>query len=170
MKRISLCALVAGCAVASSCGAVVHDAGLDLMMNARSANVYTNRYGGVWSFMKASFTPDTTKKTYVTGKDRTLLPSVRTYGAVDDFTVARGPAEGASANPVIAVNPSPNADMVRLSNNANGYFAGQPGQISIHPGDKLSAVSCALPCRATAATRSRPSSGTRTRVLSAWWR
>lgn len=136
MKRISLCALVAGCAVASSFGAVVHDAGLDLMMNARSANVYTNRYGGVWSFMRASFNPTG----YVTGTDRTLLPSVRTYDAVDGFTVARGPAEGTSSNPVIAVNPSPNEDKIRLSNNANGYFAGQPGQISIHPGDKLSAV------------------------------
>lgn len=138
MKRISLCALVAGCAALSSFGAVVHDAGLDLMMNARSANVYTNRYGGVWSFMKASFTAENNK--YITGTDRTLLPSVHTYGAVDGFTVARGPAEGASDDPVIAVNPSPNEDKSRLSDNANGYFAAKPGQISIHPGDKLSAV------------------------------
>lgn len=136
MKRISFCTLVVGCAALSSFGRVVHDAGLDLMMNARSANVYTNRYGGVWSFMKASFNPTG----YVTGSDRTLLPSVRTYDAVGGFTVERGPAEGPSSNPVIAVNPSPNADTVRLSNNANGYFAAQPGQISIHPGDKLSAV------------------------------
>ena len=42
MKRNSLCAFVAGCAVASSLGVVVHDAGLDLMMNARSENVGTN--------------------------------------------------------------------------------------------------------------------------------
>jgi len=143
MKRNTLCALAAGVAAVSFGADIVHDAGLDLMMNARSANVYTNRYGGVWSFMKAEFTPDTTAGTYITSPERTLLPFVRTYDALNGFTVARGPSDGPEANPgnpVIAVNPSPINDTVRLSNNANDYFAAKPGQISIHPGDKLSAV------------------------------
>jgi len=46
MMKFVLLVGVVGVGVASFGAGVVHDAGLDLMMNARSANVYTNRFGG----------------------------------------------------------------------------------------------------------------------------
>lgn len=46
---------------------VVHDAARDLVLNTANRNVYTNLYGGVWSYMRS---------TSYTG-ERTLMPGVR---------------------------------------------------------------------------------------------
>ena len=67
-KKMLFGALLAACAC-SVYGTtnIVHDAARDLVLNSASTAVYTNFYGGVWSFMRS--------KTY--NGARTLLPSVR---------------------------------------------------------------------------------------------
>ena len=47
----ALCVLVRNLAQGTT---IIHDAGRDLALNTTSANVYTNVYGGVWSYMYAS--------------------------------------------------------------------------------------------------------------------
>ena len=123
---------------------IVHDAARDLVLNTASKAVYTNFYGGVWSFMRS---------TSYTG-ERTLMPSVRYYegpgtdgsgtnyfGADLKIQWERGPAknDGVGYNlPVIAVNPSPWADTNAYLRGA-AYPAIPPGALSCHPGDPKTA-------------------------------
>ena len=53
MKTRTLFGAFFACTVCATHGAtVVHDAARDLVLNSRSANIYTNFYGGVWSYMR----------------------------------------------------------------------------------------------------------------------
>ena len=112
---------------------IVHDAGRDLFLNARMLNVYTNRYGGVWSYMKAKTREG----------DRTLLPAKRNYEstATDSsgsrkIRLERGLSDGTDnspGNPTIAVNPGKDWDSTS-GLTASGYPAIEPGQVSMHSG------------------------------------
>ena len=124
---------------------IVHDAGRDLFLNARMLNVYTNRYGGVWSYMKAK-TRD---------GDRTLLPAKRNYEstATDSsgsrkIRLERGLSDGTDnspGNPTIAVNPGKDWDSTS-GLTASGYPVIEPGQVSMHSGpfQKSSDFQCAV--------------------------
>lgn len=135
------CALVVAGAVNGA--TIVHDAGRDLVVNSRSANVFTNAYGGVWSFMGAP--------SYAPSSPRQLLTATRSYAnnvtpmvkdAIDyDVIMLRGPsvpAGGTYQLPVIAVNQSTMTATNYLT--ASGFPTIPPGQISLHPGDSLCAI------------------------------
>ena len=116
---------------------VVHDAARDLVLNSRNANVYTNFYGGVWSYMRSS--------SY--NGARTLLPGVRiytdtekdasgsNYSGASNLPVIwqRGPALNENASPVISVNPTAWPDAKQFLH-GNGWPAIPPGGLSCHPG------------------------------------
>ena len=110
---------------------VVHDAGYDLALNSASRAVYTNVYGGVWSYMRSSSWDG----------ERTLLPTVRIRkdpsrkDSYDKpFVMERGLAKSADASPCIMVNPTAIQD-------DNTFMRGAlfptipPGQLSCHPGE-----------------------------------
>ena len=130
-RRAAVLALVGVSAWGVFAATVVHDAGYDLVVNSASRAVYTNVYGGVWSFMRSS-TWD--------GK-RTLLPAVRTWTDPNrkdilskPFVMERGLAKSADSFPCITVNPTAVQD-------DNAFMRGTafptipPGQLSCHPGD-----------------------------------
>ena len=77
-KKMLFGALLAACAC-SVYGAtnIVHDAARDLVLNTANKAVYTNFYGGVWSFMPASArscpASDTMKVPERTGLAPTIL-------------------------------------------------------------------------------------------------
>lgn len=152
---------------ASAHGAtVVHDAARDLMLNSASANVYTNFYGGMWSYMRASSNVGT----------RTLLPGVRVsegpetdatgsnYPGASDLKIVwqRGPAKGSSSSPRISVNPTAWSDN-------NTYIRGAawplipPGGLSCHPGNVTDEGNQCVVLRFTA-----PRNGTYTVTAKAW--
>ena len=121
---------------------IVHDAARDLLLNTANKAVYTNFYGGVWSFMRASS---------YTGA-RTLMPGVRyrtdteTDASGGNFNPPRdnlpiywerGPAKG-NASPCFSVNPSPWPDTKTFMRGAD-YPAIQPGELSCHPGNTTDA-------------------------------
>lgn len=146
-----LCGAILACVACAVQGAtnIVHDAARDLVLNSANKNVYTNLYGGVWSYMRS---------TSYTGA-RTLLPGIRYYqgpgkdGSGDNYNGAnlqiyweRGPAKVGGSGyslPVIAVNPTPWAD-------TNAYLRGvaypgiPPGALSCHPGEVNSENACAV--------------------------
>ena len=66
LKGVGVLAAMLACRVHGTTN-IVHDAARDLVLNTANKAVYTNLYGGVWSFMRASS---------YTGA-RTLMPGVR---------------------------------------------------------------------------------------------
>lgn len=123
---------------------VVHDAGYDLVLNSSSRAVYTNMYGGVWSFMRST----------AWNGARTLMPAVRTRidredgngwktasSRTDDhangLVMERGPAKG-NASPCFAVNPTSIPDDNTFMRGA-AFPLIPPGQISCHPGNTTDA-------------------------------
>ena len=148
MKRVTglLCALVVA---GAACGAtIVHDAGRDLVLNSRSAFVYTNAYGGVWSYMSAA--------SYQPSSPRTLLTDVRYYtnnvssmvkdALWYDVVLMRGPSivpGGAYQLPVIAVNQGNVSATSYLT--AAGFPDIPPGQIALHPGARCAVLRFTMP-------------------------
>lgn len=114
---------------------IVHDAAKDLICNSANHAVYTNLYGGVWSYMRASSYTGT----------RTLMPGVRsrTLGDtapgkerdIDDlpYVWQRGPAKG-DASPCFQINPTAWPDVNEFMRGKN-FPAIPPGQLSCHPGN-----------------------------------
>jgi hypothetical protein len=148
---------------------IVHDAARDLVLNTQSRNVYTNFYGGVWSFMRSA--------TY--NGARTLLPSVRyrtgteTDLSGDNFNPhdrnkdqpvywERGPAKDNSSSPCFSVNPSPWADTNVFMRGA-AYPTIQPGELSCHPGPIDGSVNQCIALRFTV-----PRDGAYTVTAKAW--
>jgi len=134
MKKISLAACALTVVGAAHGATVVHDAGRDLVLNSTSANVYTNAYGGVWSFMRS---------TSPTGA-RTLMPGVRTRtvtGEIDAqgrlLVYGRGPAKG-DASPCFSVNPRAVPDDKTFMR-GDGWPKIPAGQMSCHPGSPTDA-------------------------------
>ncbi|HOF62481.1 MAG TPA: hypothetical protein PLM82_12965 [Candidatus Latescibacteria bacterium] len=138
----ALCVLVRNLAQGAT---IIHDAGRDLALNTTSANVYTNVYGGVWSYMYAS--------SYESVSPRSLMPTIRYYESATEHDVEglkivleRGPSVPKPSSgyqlPVIAVNPRAVNDTSNLTVHASDsrYPAIKPGQISIHPGQDHCAV------------------------------
>ncbi len=126
------------CAACATHGAtVVHDAARDLVLNSQNANVYTNVYGGVWSYMRSSSN---------TGP-RTLLPGVRSRtstekdasggndpAAEDQLVIwQRGPALSQDSSPVISVNPTAWPDTKDFMRGSD-WPTIPPGGLSCHPG------------------------------------
>ena len=144
MKRIGgngWSRIVAGiCAALAAClaqGAViVHDAGRDLVLNEDCANVYTNAYGGVWSFMCAASWEPSSPRVLMT-KTRLYKPGTKDVNE-QEIVAERGPSETSTSGgttfqlPVIAVNPRHVEDSANLT--AAGYPTIKPGQVSVHPG------------------------------------
>ena len=143
MDRKLVFALVFCAAIAAQGAVIVHDAGRDLLFNSRSASVYTNRFGGVWSYLGAP--------SYGPASPRQPLTSVRSYqnnvssmvkDNIDyDVVLLRGPSVpvgGTFQLPVIAVNQLNVAATNYLT--ASGFPSIPPGQIALHPGDSLCAV------------------------------
>ena len=148
---------------------IVHDAARDLVLNTDSKAVYTNLYGGVWSFMRAS--------SYAGTVARTLMPSVRSRpGTETDASGAnfkpqrdnlhifweRGPAKASASSPCFCVNPSPWPDTNTFMRGAD-YPAIQPGEISCHPGDTTDAGNQCAVLRFTV-----PRAGTYAVTAKAW--
>lgn len=138
----ALCVLVRNLAQGTT---IIHDAGRDLALNTTSANVYTNVYGGVWSYMYAS--------SYESASPRSLMPTIRYYESATErdveglkIVLERGPSVPKPSNgyqlPVIVVNPRAVNDTSNLTVHASDsrYPAIKPGQISIHPGQDHCAV------------------------------
>jgi len=150
-----VCAAVAACVAQGA--TVVHDAGRDLVLNESCANVYTNAYGGVWSFLRASS---------YTGA-RTLMPGARlrqltVKDAQGNAVVCqRGPAKG-DASPCFGVNPRSVADTSNLMA-GSGWPAIPPGQLSCHPGNTSDAGNQCCVLRFT-----MPRTGTYTVTAKAW--
>ena len=164
----ALCALLL---VGMACAAhgvtnVVHDAARDLVLNSANKAVYTNLYGGVWSFMRASS---------YTGA-RTLMPGVRyrtdteTDASGGNFNPPRdnlpiywerGPAKG-NSSPCFSVNPSPWPDTKTFMRGAD-YPAIQPGELSCHPGNTTDAGNQCVVLRFTV-----PRAGTYAVTAKAW--
>ena len=132
---------------------VVHDAARDLVLNTANRNIYTNLYGGVWSYMRS---------TSYTGA-RTLLPGIR-YSTDTETDASgtnywpnteagdlkiyweRGPAKvggGGYDLPRFAVNPSPWPDSKTFMRGA-AYPVIPPGALSCHPGAVNSENYCAV--------------------------
>jgi hypothetical protein len=132
---------------------VVHDAARDLVLNTANRNIYTNLYGGVWSYMRS---------TSYTGA-RTLLPGIR-YSTDTETDASgtnywpnteagdlkiyweRGPAKvggGGYDLPRFAVNPSPWPDSKTFMRGA-AYPVIPPGALSCHPGNPNSENYCAV--------------------------
>ena len=145
---------------------VVHDAARDLVLNTANRNIYTNLYGGVWSYMRASSN---------TGA-RTLLPGVRyrtgteTDASGSNFNPPRndlaiywerGPAKG-DASPCFSVNPSPWADTNTFMRGA-AYPLIQPGELSCHPGNTTDSGNQCIVLRFTV-----PRDGTYAVTAKAW--
>ncbi len=145
---------------------IVHDAARDLVLNTANKAVYTNFYGGVWSFMRASS---------YTGA-RTLMPGVRyrtdteTDASGGNFNPPRdnlpiywerGPAKG-NASPCFSVNPSPWPDTKTFMRGAD-YPAIQPGELSCHPGNTTDAGNQCVVLRFTV-----PRAGTYAVTAKAW--
>ena len=145
---------------------VVHDAARDLVLNTANRNVYTNLYGGVWSYMRS---------TSNTGA-RTLLPGVRyrtgteTDASGSNFNPPRndlaiywerGPAKG-DASPCFSVNPSPWADTNTFMRGA-AYPLIQPGELSCHPGNTTDSGNQCIVLRFTV-----PRDGTYAVTAKAW--
>ena len=164
----ALCALLLACAACAAHGVtnVVHDAARDLVLNSANKAVYTNFYGGVWSFMRASS---------YTGA-RTLMPGVRyrtdteTDASGGNFNPPRdnlpiywerGPAKG-NASPCFSVNPSPWPDTKTFMRGAD-YPAIQPGELSCHPGNTTDAGNQCVVLRFTV-----PRAGTYAVTAKAW--
>ena len=164
----ALCALLLACAACAAHGVtnVVHDAARDLVLNTANKAVYTNFYGGVWSFMRASS---------YTGA-RTLMPGVRyrtdteTDASGGNFNPPRdhlpiywerGPAKG-NASPCFSVNPSPWPDTKTFMRGAD-YPAIQPGELSCHPGNTTDAGNQCVVLRFTV-----PRAGTYAVTAKAW--
>ena len=164
----ALCALLLACAACAAHGVtnVVHDAARDLVLNTANKAVYTNFYGGVWSFMRASS---------YTG-ERTLMPGVRyrtdteTDASGGNFNPPRdnlpiywerGPAKG-NASPCFSVNPSPWPDTKTFMRGAD-YPAIQPGELSCHPGNTTDAGNQCVVLRFTV-----PRAGTYAVTAKAW--
>lgn len=113
---------------------VVHDAGRDLVMNSDSRSVYTNFYGGVWSFMRSSSLDGA----------RTLMPAVRTRldavspvrkdSADKTYIMERGPAKATDSSPCFAVNPTALPDNNTFMRGSS-FPPVQPGELSCHPGN-----------------------------------
>ena len=172
-KKMLFGALLAACAC-SVYGTtnIVHDAARDLVLNTANKAVYTNFYGGVWSFMRS--------KTY--NGARTLLPSVRyrvnsgetdgsganyknqdgTQGTDLPIYWERGPAKDNSSSPCFSVNPSPWADTNVFMRGA-AYPTIQPGELSCHPGPIDGSVNQCIELRFTV-----PRDGTYTVIAKAW--
>ena len=146
---------------------VVHDAARDLVLNTANRNIYTNLYGGVWSYMRS---------TSYTGA-RTLLPGVRystgseTDASGANYTPARdnlpiywerGPAKDGGSSPRFTVNPSPWSDTNTFMRGA-AYPAVQPGELSCHPGNTTDAGNQCVVLRFTT-----PRAGTYTVTAKAW--
>ena len=166
-KKMLFGALLAACAC-SVYGTtnIVHDAARDLVLNTANKAVYTNFYGGVWSFMRASS---------YTGA-RTLMPGVRyrtdteTDASGGNFNPPRdnlpiywerGPAKG-NASPCFSVNPSPWPDTKTFMRGAD-YPAIQPGELSCHPGNTTDAGNQCVVLRFTV-----PRAGTYAVTAKAW--
>ena len=147
---------------------IVHDAARDLVLNTANKAVYTNFYGGVWSFMRSS--------TY--NGVRTLLPGVRyridteTDASGDNFNPQdpshnqpiyweRGPAKG-NSSPCFSVNPSAWPD-TKTFMRGDGWPAIQPGELSCHPGNTTDSGNQCLALRFTV-----PRDGTYTVTAKAW--
>ena len=145
---------------------IVHDAARDLVLNTANKAVYTNFYGGVWSFMRAS--------SYIGA--RTLMPGVRyrtdteTDASGGNFNPPRdnlpiywerGPAKG-NASPCFSVNPSPWPDTKVFMRGAD-YPAIQPGELSCHPGNTTDAGNQCVVLRFTV-----PRAGTYAVTAKAW--
>lgn len=131
IQKIDLAfAFAALCAVPCFAATVVHDAARDLVLNSRSANVYTNIYGGVWSYMRSSSYDGA----------RTLLPSVRSRTDTETdsggraIVWQRGPARSSSASPVICVNPTVWPDAKTFMRGSD-WPTIPSGGLSCHPGN-----------------------------------
>lgn len=131
IQKIDLAfAFAALCAVPCFAATVVHDAARDLVLNSRSANVYTNIYGGVWSYMRSSSYDGA----------RTLLPSVRSRTDTETdsggraIVWQRGPARSSSASPVICVNPTVWPDAKTFIRGSD-WPTIPSGGLSCHPGN-----------------------------------
>lgn len=114
---------------------IVHDAARDLVCNLSCRAVFTNFYGGVWSYMRAS--------TY--DGVRSLMPGVRERVSTsefdsigDNYVWQRGPAKSDSSTPCFGVNPTAWPDSNTFMRGAN-YPAIPPGQLSCHPGNTTDA-------------------------------
>lgn len=132
--------LAAGFAGAAT---VVHDAGYDLMLNSPSKAVYTNLYGGVWSYMRSTAWDGV----------RTVMPAVRSRydrevdgkaskdsrldTAGNALMMARGPAKG-NSSPCFSVNPTAIPDDNTFMRGA-AFPPILPGQMSCHPGNTTDA-------------------------------
>ena len=166
-KKMLFGALLAACACSvHGTTNIVHDAARDLVLNTANKAVYTNFYGGVWSFMRASS---------YTG-ERTLMPGVRyrtdteTDASGGNFNPPRdnlpiywerGPAKG-NASPCFSVNPSPWPDTKTFMRGAD-YPAIQPGELSCHPGNTTDAGNQCVVLRFTV-----PRAGTYAVTAKAW--
>ncbi len=150
-------ALIACAAYAAHGVTVVHDAAHDLVLNAANKNVYTNLYGGVWSYMRSA--------TY--NGERMLLPGVRyrTDTEADSSGLKvhweRGPAKN-DASPCFSVNPTPWPD-TKTFMRGSAYPAIQPGELSCHPGNTSDAGYQCIALRFTV-----PRDGTYTVTAKAW--
>ena len=122
---------------------IVHDAARDLVLNQNNSAVYTNVYGGVWTFMRADSN---------TGA-RTVLPSYRVgtgthaVGATSETVVyQRGPAmatDGTETNPRFAVNQTAWNDTTE-NMRGSGHPAIPSGSLSCHPGKLQDGKRCAV--------------------------
>ena len=118
---------------------IVHDAARDLVLNQNNSAIYTNVYGGIWTFMRADSN---------TG-DRTVLAFGKQTNDThneQEVAVQRGPAhkDGSNAvNPWFSVNPTP-WDAGTTNMRGNDFPAIPPGELSCHPGKLQSGVRCAV--------------------------
>ena len=166
-KKMLFGALLAACAC-SVYGTtnIVHDAARDLVLNTANMNVYTNLYGGVWSYMRAS--SNTGARTFLLGvryrtDTETDASGANFIPARDDLKIywERGPAKG-DASPCFSVNPSPWPD-TKTFMRGGSYPAIQPGELSCHPGNTTDSGNQCIVLRFTV-----PRDGTYAVTAKAW--
>ncbi len=118
---------------------IVHDAARDLVLNQNNSAIYTNVYGGIWTFMRADSNTS----------DRTVLAFGKQTNDThneQEVAVQRGPAhkDGSNAaNPWFSVNPTPWDDGT-TNMRGNDFPAIPPGELSCHPGKLQSGERCAV--------------------------
>ena len=149
---IASCALFASSATATT--TIVHDAARDMVLNQANSPVYTNVYGGVWTYMRANSNTDT--RYVLTGGKQ----GDANYNGFST-TFQRGPKDANKDNPWFSVNPSAWDDNTG-NQRGNGLPAIPPGGISCHPGPLSSGYPCAV------ARFTVPRSGTYEVIAKAW--
>ena len=161
MKTIKLLAAplaaietIMGAVSATATTTIVHDAARDMVLNQANSPVYTNVYGGVWTYMRADSNTDT-RYVLTGGKQGDAK-----YNGFST-TFQRGPKDANKDNPWFSVNPTAWDDNTE-NQRGNGLPAIPPGGISCHPGPLSGGYRCAV------ARFTVPRSGTYEVIAKAW--